>query len=100
MHGRLRSEDALGQRVHGLDTLTGLVERRVIGERATVRTFQPIEERAQDRQRFVRRALLGETIMGSAGGCGVVSLQGLDDVVAQHHIVAVLEDVELHLRFP
>ena len=48
------------------------------------------------RNDIVAWVLVCETVAGCARCQRVMPLQRVDDVVAQHHIVTVLEDIELH----
>ncbi|MCW5237242.1 hypothetical protein D5047_13490 [Verminephrobacter eiseniae] len=70
-----------------------MAQRIVAAKPVAVAGFDGPGKGEQRRQRHVERIL---PFASHARGRGVVPLKRLHDIVAQHHVAAVLEDAQLH----
>ena len=91
-----RPEDALGGRFdHFAQCATRMVHGFVIEQRGSRALLERIDEHGKRRQGFVVWEFFGECAPCRSGADRVAPLQGGSNVVAQHGVATVSEDVEL-----
>ena len=68
----------------------------MILERLTTAALDGANENLQQRHGLVERKLFVEHAPGDPGGGRIASFQCGDDIVSQHRVAAVFEDIQLH----
>jgi len=74
----------------------GVVDSPVVRKGRSAALLEDVDQRGHRRDRVVRRVGLLEPAPCRARGRGIEPLQRTEHVVAQHHVAAVVEDVQLH----